>query len=145
MQDRLEGCNTYLQRAPVSVAFHLGLGDVSVYMPSVWPSISASSFHQCPAIGGVRCVIYLDNLLIMAGSRDHAALQCAAATRLLECLGFLVRELLKISDTANTGNDLLGPQHRLQERGTESAFGSCPRYGNRPGNCWVRLSFQPER
>ena len=41
-------------------------------------------------LGGVRCVIYLDDLLIMAGSRDQAALQCAAATRLLECLGFLM-------------------------------------------------------
>ena len=39
---------------------------------------------------GVRCVIYLDDLLIMASSREQAALQCAAATQLLESLGFLV-------------------------------------------------------
>ena len=41
-------------------------------------------------LGGVKCVIYLDDLLIVAGSRDLAALHCAATTRLLESLGFLV-------------------------------------------------------
>ena len=35
-------------------------------------------------------MIYLDDLLIVAGSRDLAALHCAATTRLLESLGFLV-------------------------------------------------------
>ena len=37
VQDRLEGCvfcNTSLQRTPASPVFHLGLRDVSVYMPS---------------------------------------------------------------------------------------------------------------
>ena len=34
-------------------------------------------------------MIYLDDLLIMAGSRDLTAMQCAAATRLLKSLGFL--------------------------------------------------------
>jgi len=38
-------------------------------------------------------MIYLDDLLIMAASRDEAASQCAAATQLLESLGFLVNYL----------------------------------------------------
>ena len=35
-------------------------------------------------------MIYLDNFLIMASSRDQAALQCAAATQSLQPLGCLV-------------------------------------------------------
>ena len=35
-------------------------------------------------------MIYLDDLLIMASSQYQAASQCAAATQLLESLGFLV-------------------------------------------------------
>ena len=39
---------------------------------------------------GVRCVIYLDDLLIMAKCKQEAANHCQAATQLLEYLGFLV-------------------------------------------------------
>jgi hypothetical protein len=100
VQDLPKGCafrDTCLQRAPASFAFHFGLRDVSVYMSSVWPCISASSFTKVlrPVVGflrlgGVKCVNYLDDLLIMAGSRDLTAMQCAASTQLLESLGSLV-------------------------------------------------------
>lgn len=41
-------------------------------------------------LSGVRCVIYLNDFLIIVGSRDKAASQCSTATQLLESLVFLV-------------------------------------------------------
>ena len=131
VQDRLEGCifcNTYLQRAPVSVAFHLGLGDVSVYMPSVWPSISASSFHQGPATSSGVSTPRRSEVCDLPGRSPHHGRQQGPSSLAVCCsnsvtrMSRLSRELLQISDTANTGTNLLGPQHRLQERGTESAL-----------------------
>lgn len=78
---------------------HLGQGEVSIYLSSLRPSLGTTGFHQnlqssggvvgLLRMKGVKCVIYLDDLLIMAADRNQATLQCVAATRLLKSLGFL--------------------------------------------------------
>ena len=96
---------------------HLGQGDVSIYLSPVRPSLGTTGFHQdlqssggvvgLLRIKGVRCVIYLDDLLIMAADRNQAILQCAAATRLFVRIIRVSRELPKVTDRANSKGDLL--------------------------------------
>ena len=121
VQDRPKGCvfhETCLQRAQAPFAFHLGLNDVSVYMSSVWPGISASSFHQGPTTSSG---LPSPKRGEVCGRSPHYGWQQGPSSHAVCCSNTVARipglpgELLKISDTASTGISLLGPQDSRTE------------------------------
>ena len=130
VQDRPKGrifCDSCLQRVPTSFAFHLWFGDVPVYLPPVWPCISTTSFHQGPATSGGLSAPKRGEVCDLLGRSSHHGGKQRPGGLAVCCSNTVTRisglpgELLKVSDSANTGGNLPGSQHRLKERRTESS------------------------
>ena len=100
VQNRLKGCifcASYIQGASSAPTLPLENKGIPVACLPFGLSTAPWVFTKVlrPVIGwlrqkGVRCMIYLDDLLIMAKCKQEAANQCRAVTQLLESLEFLV-------------------------------------------------------
>ena len=110
MQDRPKGCifrDTCLQRAPAPFVFPLRLSDVSVYMFSVWPGISASSFDQGPMTSSGLPSPRRGEVCDLLGRSPHYGWQQGPSSHAVCCSNTVVRipglpgELIKISQHRN--------------------------------------------
>ena len=70
---------------------------VPVSLPTVWPSLCPSHLHKInetsgcfPERGGIRPIIYLDDLLILCSCRDTLINQLELVRDLFQMLGLLI-------------------------------------------------------
>ena len=99
-QDRSQGCifdRSNLERSSKFFTFSMERSIARVCLPSVWLATAPRVFTKLmkPVVAmlrqrGVRLIIYLDDMLIMAESTSLALHHAASALNLLESLGFVV-------------------------------------------------------
>ena len=99
-QDRSHGCifdRFNLERSSKFFTFSMERSIARVCLPSVWLATAPRVFTKLmkPVVAmlrqrGVRLIIYLDDMLIMAESTSLALHHAASALNLLESLGFVV-------------------------------------------------------
>ena len=94
--------------------FHSRRENVSVHMPPVRPDLSTlgltKTLKPIAALGrefGFRLVIYIDDILLMAESKEMAQEQGTSLINLLQCLGFTIN-LEKTTTTPTQSIEFLG-------------------------------------
>ena len=72
---------------------------LSVYLPSIWPLLSSMDIHEGNEISddsveimGIRAIVYIDNMLVMARTREEVNQYMEVLVLLLEALGFIVNQ-----------------------------------------------------
>ena len=69
----------------------------SVFLPSLWASHSPKDFHQNNEVShlrlqGLRIVIYIDDILLMASSQSQVTEHSQMLLNLLKNLGFVINQ-----------------------------------------------------
>ena len=83
----------------------------------------------------MRLVVYIDDILLMAESKEKARDQANGLVYLMNCLGFTVNREKTTSEPSQT-LEFLG--FTVNTR----AMGMSNKFGRSPGNCWRRGRFQ---
>ena len=112
-QDRPEGClfhSAHMEEPPQISEVHLERDNVRVCLPSLRHVKRSQGIHkayEASRIGllrqlGIRFIIYLDDILIMAPSRALALQHASTTLNLLEGLGFMVNYQKSVPVPATT-------------------------------------------
>ena len=84
-------------RPPAVSEIHVGRGELPVYMPPVWPILCPPHIYKgtdasdgSTPVMGVRIIVYIDDMLILAETLEQASQHFGALVWILQALGFIV-------------------------------------------------------